>query len=142
MPEEFLAIHRRVAESDRDLCEVERECLGLDHSEVGALYFKNQKMPEFLIGSTRYHHRPSEADENQRLAAVVYIANLAVRGASIGASGAVQNVKPSVWRTLEAWKYVSQAGDSKANQRLVRNIEKQLLRLPELTSEMVADRRF
>ncbi len=142
MPEEFLSIQRRVAESDRDLREVEQDCLGLDHSQVGALYFKSQKMPEFLIDSTRYHHCPSEAEENQRLAAVVYIANLAVKGAGIGASGSVQAVKPNLWRTVEAWKYLSPDSGSKTTQRLLRNIDKLLLKLPELVAEMVSDRRL
>lgn len=142
LPEEFLAIHRAVVETERELCEVEREFLGLDHAEVGSLYFKSQKMPGFLIHSTRYHHRPSEAEEDQRLAAVVYIANLAVRGGGIGASGAVREVKPAMWKTVEAWKYVNPSADSRSQMRLQRNIDKLLFKLPNLVAEMVADRKL
>ena len=142
LPETFMTIQKSVVTTQRELRDVERDYLGLDHSEIGALYFRAQKLPSFLTNATRYHHCPSQADEDQKLAAIVNIADLAVRSAEIGSSGALTTVKSSTWKSLDAWGYVLPKASSKVLGRIQRNIDKQLFKLPELVNEMVDDQEF
>ena len=40
--------------------DAEREVLGVDHAEVGALIAEHWNLPEALVVAIRYHHRPFE----------------------------------------------------------------------------------
>lgn len=40
--------------------EAEREVLGVDHAEVGALVAEHWKLPDPLVSAIRFHHRPFE----------------------------------------------------------------------------------
>jgi len=63
----------------------EREVIGLDHSEVGAMLARKWRLSESLINATLHHHGPTEADD--RLAWVVHTANYYVLSAGYANSG-------------------------------------------------------
>jgi HD-like signal output (HDOD) protein len=58
------------------LIEVEKNVLGIDHTEVGGLLSQSWSLPESLIETIRYHHRPESAVQNTELVHVVYLADL------------------------------------------------------------------
>jgi putative nucleotidyltransferase with HDIG domain len=105
-PEHFAEIHRLAAQGTRDLIEIEKEILGIDHAELGALYLERQHLPEVLVKAARFHHQPDKADAHQTIIASVQIADLLMRSAQIGCSGnfvevtRAQCLEASGWRVL------------------------------------------
>ncbi|MEO0603114.1 MAG: HDOD domain-containing protein, partial [Myxococcota bacterium] len=58
---------------------VEKQVLGIDHTEVGAKLLQTWGLPDVAIAAARYHHEPSLAPEELRLAAdFVHLADVAV----------------------------------------------------------------
>lgn len=86
-PEHFAEIHRQAIESRLDCSEIENDVLGIDHSELGALYLERQRLPEVLVKSARFHHHPEQADVHEQIIAAVQIADLLMRSEKIGCSG-------------------------------------------------------
>jgi HD-like signal output (HDOD) protein len=86
-PEHFAEIHRRAELATQDLNAIENEILGIDHSELGAIYLEHHHLPELMVKAARFHHRPQEAGDHQLILASVQIADLLMRNAKIGCSG-------------------------------------------------------
>jgi HD-like signal output (HDOD) protein len=86
-PEHFTEIHRQAALGTTDLVQLENEILGMDHAELGARYLEMHRLPDLMIKSARFHHRPEMADDFQPTIAAVQIADLLVRSENIGFSG-------------------------------------------------------
>lgn len=57
------------------LWEVEKQLFGIDHAAVGGLIAEHWQFPEELADAIRDHHTPSLGRANQRLAAIVNLAN-------------------------------------------------------------------
>jgi putative nucleotidyltransferase with HDIG domain len=53
----------------------EEQLLGIDHAKVGGLIAEKWNFPVVLVDAIRYHHTPSFARSNQRLPAIVNVAN-------------------------------------------------------------------
>lgn len=57
------------------LWQVEEKLIGIDHATVGGLIAEHWNFPVSLVDAIRYHHVPSFARVNQRLPAIVNLAN-------------------------------------------------------------------
>jgi len=57
------------------LCQVEERLIGIDHAAVGGLIAEHWNFPVVLVDAIRFHHAPSFARINQRLPAIVNLAN-------------------------------------------------------------------
>jgi putative nucleotidyltransferase with HDIG domain len=57
------------------LWQVEEKLIGIHHAEVGGLIAKRWNFPISLVDAIRYHHSPSFAMKNQKLPAIVNLAN-------------------------------------------------------------------
>src|SRR5206468_9422027 len=86
-PHHFVEIHQCYREVVQDLKEVETFVLGMDHTEVGAIYLRSHRVPEIFVEAARFHHCPESAANNREVVAAVQIADLCLRHAKIGASG-------------------------------------------------------
>ena len=86
-PEHFAEIHRQAKDGAQELLEIENEILGMDHAELGALYLERHRLPELMITSARFHHRPEQAPQFGHVVASVQIADLLLRSENIGRSG-------------------------------------------------------
>lgn len=53
----------------------EEQLLGIDHAKVGGIIAEKWNFPIVLVDAIRYHHTPSFARSNQRLPAIVNVAN-------------------------------------------------------------------
>jgi putative nucleotidyltransferase with HDIG domain len=62
------------------LVAAEQSGFGLDHAEVGARLLERWKFSEQFVALVRFHHRPTETLEWQRLAACVSLANFLAHG--------------------------------------------------------------
>lgn len=57
------------------LYQAEEQLLGIDHAKVGGLIAEKWNFPVTLVDAIRYHHTPSFARANQKLPAIVNVAN-------------------------------------------------------------------
>ena len=57
------------------LWQVEEKLIGIDHARVGGLIAEHWNFPVVLVDAIRFHHAPSFARTNQRLPALVNVAN-------------------------------------------------------------------
>ncbi len=58
--------------------DAERSLLGASHAEIGAWFASHNELPPTLIHAIQFHHRPEEAGEDLRLAALIATADHAV----------------------------------------------------------------
>ena len=141
-PEHFQLIHQHGELSDPPLVEREREILGLDHCEVGAMYLRSHNLPDALIDVARFHHSPERAAHHSPLVAAVQIADLMVRQASIGNSGNREPVNDTDWLKATGWDilYPDQTDSAKAESEksLARaTLKRSLERLPTILEGLV-----
>jgi putative nucleotidyltransferase with HDIG domain len=54
----------------------EKEVLGTNHAEIGALIISKWRFPDDLIDAVRWHHLPQEAENSNSHQDIVYLANL------------------------------------------------------------------
>jgi putative nucleotidyltransferase with HDIG domain len=87
--QEYARILSLVTEHHKAFVEAEREVLGFDHTEVGAMLAERWKLPERLVLAIRFHHEPSALDPADRLVDCVYLANCVclMMGIGLGADG-------------------------------------------------------
>ncbi len=103
-PEHFTEVHRRRAENGADLLALEREVLGVDHAELGAIYLKKQLLPEVFVEIAQFHHCPEKAQHHEKIIAAVQVADLLVRHAKIGDSGNPVEVADESWVDSTGWR--------------------------------------
>lgn len=86
-PEVAKKILFRCKESGEHLFKVEKEVLGYDHAEVGALLLTEWKLSEQLVEMVRYHHQPSKAEDCLLETCIIARADALVYELEIGSSG-------------------------------------------------------
>jgi putative nucleotidyltransferase with HDIG domain len=103
-PDHFHEIYQRRAEEGVDLMTLEREVLGVDHAELGAMYLRKQRLPEVYVEIVQFHHAPPLARYHTHVAAAVSLSDLLVRHAQFGHSGNHAQVPFDSWLESPAWK--------------------------------------
>ena len=136
-PESFIEIQKTLRKSKADLTELEHDFLGMDHAEIGAFYFETHKMPELLVETTRFHHLPEGADEGQKIAAAVRVADLAARSAHIGCGGNTAVVEPQEWKELESWDLLVPGANPRSIDKAQRRVDKLLISIPQMIGHLV-----
>lgn len=86
-PEDAKKILLRCKESGGNLFKVEKEILGYDHAEVGALLLTEWKLPQRLMQMVKYHHQPANAGDYMKEACIIARADSLVYEMKIGNSG-------------------------------------------------------
>lgn len=137
-PEHFAEIHRCLGLAPPDLITRERDILGIDHAELGARYLERHNLPEALIETTRFHHRPEQATHHARLAAAIQIADLLSHSALAGANGDTSSTSAEgAWLHASGWAmlYPPEAATERALAQAAarRSVE----RLPTLLAGLV-----
>jgi putative nucleotidyltransferase with HDIG domain len=84
LAERYQGIVERVYNEGVTFIDAEREMLGFDHAEVGALVVKKWNLPEALEEAVRLHHRAMSALVDPTLCAIVSLANSACVKLGIG----------------------------------------------------------
>lgn len=74
-------LDRAIREAGQNIIESEREILGVDHAEVGALIGSHWKLPESIVYAIRFHHAPEQAShpETRLIAHAIDVADTAAR---------------------------------------------------------------
>jgi putative nucleotidyltransferase with HDIG domain len=81
-PERYNAVLTRRQEDDRQLLELERECLGVDHVMAGTALARHWQFSDTMLHAIAYHHEP-EAPGAGFLATIVHVANAIVHALDI-----------------------------------------------------------
>jgi putative nucleotidyltransferase with HDIG domain len=136
-PDHFAEIQRQAVSGTRELVEIEKEILGIDHAELGALYLERHHLPELMINSARYHHQPEKAEQSSQIIAAVQIADLLLRSEKIGCSGNYVEVLREECFTVPGWKVLLH-DTPEAEQKLARaSLSRTLEQIPRILDGLV-----
>ena len=102
-PEHFAEIYIHRTEAEMELMALERDVLGMDHAELGALYLEKQSLPEAFVEIVRFHHQPDQAPAQKDVACAVQIADLLVQEAKFGYSGRCPLTGEDLWAKCAGW---------------------------------------
>ncbi|OIP44546.1 MAG: hypothetical protein COZ12_07185 [Deltaproteobacteria bacterium CG_4_10_14_3_um_filter_60_8] len=72
--------YRTVHAGGRELCEVEHEQFGIDHTDMGRRLGEEWALPDNLIEVISHHHDPEHATLDRDLVTLVYLADLLMAG--------------------------------------------------------------
>lgn len=99
----FDSILSLVQEKNMRFLEAERQVVGIDHQQLGALIARNWKLPGEVVTAIAYHHCPMDAKENKELVGLIYVANRMVSalGIGCGVDGFLQPNQDEVFVELE-----------------------------------------
>lgn len=85
-----------LAESEGISFEVaERQVLGIDHAEVGAILLESWNLPDNVIDVVRWHHDPDQLDGDRLVVDLVHITNHLSIGCGFGIGVDGLNYRPS-----------------------------------------------
>jgi HD-like signal output (HDOD) protein len=136
-PDHFAEVHRRAALGLQNLSDIETEVLGMDHSELGALYLERHRLPELMVKAARFHHCPEQADGHELIIASVQIADLLMRNAKIGNSGNFVEVTREQCLEASGWRVLF-PNQATAEQTIARaSLHRCLERLPHVLEGLV-----
>jgi putative nucleotidyltransferase with HDIG domain len=79
MPEKMPNLIRAKEETGKWSLEMERNYIGMDHTEAGALFLKHWKIPPAVIEIVENHHAPENAKNYPAQTGVVRVASILVR---------------------------------------------------------------
>ncbi len=101
LPDVVEYIVERARDEGCEFREVERELLGIDHGEIGALA-NHWQFPPCLAEPIMYHHTPSEAGEAPDEVAIIHVADALVHGLGYGSGGysRVPEIDRDAWARL------------------------------------------
>jgi putative nucleotidyltransferase with HDIG domain len=137
-PDYFNAIYcEGENDPDEDILDRERRILGVDHTELGAIYLSQHQLPGILVDVTRHHHHPERAEKSRELVAAVHIADMLVRFARIGTSGNNAPVEDEMWLQSAAWR-ILHPNASRTDQLIAQaTLKRTLERLPHILEGLV-----
>jgi len=73
--EKIAQIEKRLLEVGGAFDDEERESLGIDHAEVGAIILTKWELPAELVDTVRCHHRPGDGKIDQLMTDIVHVAD-------------------------------------------------------------------
>ena len=79
--------------------EAEREVLGTDHAEVGAMILQNWNLPARIVEAVRFHHEPDATPAPNILTDLVHLGDMACLLIGIGLGNDGVQYKPSLGAT-------------------------------------------
>lgn len=89
LKESYQEVIQKVNDEQVSFLEVENEVFGFNHAQIGARIAKKWNLPDELVESIAFHHKPEEAQLNRKLAALIHLADIVVlyMGVGIGIGG-------------------------------------------------------
>lgn len=136
-PAHFVEIQQRAVFDQRPLLVIESDVLGMNHTELGAIYLKNHNLPDIMVESARYHHEPERASHHTQIVAAVQIADLLVRHGRIGNSGDASIVTREMWSNARGWGILFPEGGESERAIACAALRRSLDRLPSILQGLV-----
>jgi HD-like signal output (HDOD) protein len=87
LPDKFAEVLSLVRSQDILIAEAEIQLLGVTHADIGAWLFEKWNLSRGLIETTRCHHNPALAGENQKFAEIIHLSDILVRAVRFGNGG-------------------------------------------------------
>ena len=137
-PHHFTAIYLdEDRDPEEDVQAREKRILGVDHTELGAIYLSQHQLPAVLIEVARNHHFPERSEKSRELVAAVHIADMLARYARIGMSGNDSPVEDESWLETPAWR-ILHPDSSRTDQLIAQaSLKRTLERLPHILEGLV-----
>jgi putative nucleotidyltransferase with HDIG domain len=136
-PDHFTEVYHNRAEMTGDLLAWEREVLGVDHAELGAMYLRRQRLPEVFVEIVQCHHMPQAARLQTNVTAAVNVADQLVRHTKIGDSGNKTEVVFDSWMDSPGWKILF-SHQTDAEKSITRaSLNRSLERIPAILESLV-----
>jgi len=82
--EEHLDRFDSISDNDMPYEMVEKEILGIDHAEVGAILLQKWGLPAGIVEAVRWHHDPTAADSQNVITDIVHMADVLCLMAGFG----------------------------------------------------------
>jgi putative nucleotidyltransferase with HDIG domain len=136
-PNHFQAIYAQPSIGDDDLIAREKEILGVDHAELGALYLRRHNLPAILVETTRFHHRPEAAGANIVMAASVQVANFLMHQADYKTAEDSAAVTEETIMSASGWKLLLPDTGDKEKLIARANLRRSLERLPLILDGLI-----
>ena len=109
--DEYEQVLLRVEETKRVVVDVEKEILGLDHTDAGKILADKWKLPPSIKNVIEYHHKGTSFGRDDSIVAAVHIADIFVRMLELGFPG--DNLVPEPNRKV--WSVVNIPEDTFSN---------------------------
>jgi len=93
--EKIAQIEERLLEVGGAFDDEEREALGIDHAEVGAIILKKWKLPQELVDAVERHHRPGDGTVDQLTTDIVHVADALCLSGGLGTGHDGLRYRPS-----------------------------------------------
>lgn len=102
LPDVFADVLARAERERRSFRAVERELIGIDHSDIAAWLVEGWRFPPCLGEPITLHHEPSRARAARAETAIVHVADALVRARGFGSGGDpfVPAIDPHAWALL------------------------------------------
>jgi HD-like signal output (HDOD) protein len=100
----YRIVRERGAGKEKPLFAIEREILGIDHSEIGAILLDQWRLPEEICNAVLHHHEPDTSpEESKRLCQLINIGTFACSAFGITEPGddTFQPGSAGAWHDLE-----------------------------------------
>ena len=99
----FDEVMKEVEEKNMAFIEAESDVLGFTHAEVGAKIAERWNLPPEIVEVIRYHHEPSKAVLNPKLAMICHLADdlIMMMGVNVGADGLAYHFDENSLEVLE-----------------------------------------
>jgi HD-like signal output (HDOD) protein len=97
-------VRERGAGKEKPLFAIEREILGIDHAEIGAMLLEQWRLPEEICSAVLHHHEPDTSPEgSKRLCQLINIGTFACSAFGITEPGddMFQPGSAGAWHDLE-----------------------------------------
>jgi len=103
VPKYALEIINQCKEKNELMYKVEKEVLGFDHANIGALLLKKWKLPENIVSSVYYHHMPSVSSGDIVGPGIIHTADIITHALQFGSSGDyfVPKFNEKAWESLD-----------------------------------------
>jgi len=136
-PDHFTEIHRQALAGLQAISEIEDAVLGINHSELGALYLERHRLPELMIHTARYHHCPEKSPQSRHTVAAVQLADLLLRSSKVGCSGDYVEITREACYSAPVWNLLL-ARTPEAEQAIVKaSLSRTLDQIPTMLEGMV-----
>jgi len=90
-PQAFLEVLRRAGNQQGDILQVERDILGFDHCDTGALLAERWELARPVLQTISLHHRPTTGSEHQGLVTLITFCDRICRHYRLGYGYAEQS---------------------------------------------------
>jgi HD-like signal output (HDOD) protein len=136
-PQHFNYIYQPTWDDRSDVLQREKEILGIDHAELGALYLRRHNLPTILVETTLYHHVPEQAGTSAALAASVQVADLLMNRANFKVHGISRSVNDEDVANASGWRILYPHDSEREKTIAQANLRRSMERLPAILDGLI-----